>query len=235
MAFITDTRRAMLRILLKTLLLTGLLLIAASLALVIALRFVNPPASAVILFWEWQHDRTANYVWQPLERISPHLQLAVIASEDQKFPQHYGFDFEAIRDALNEHRQRPRGASTITQQVAKNLFLWQGRSYLRKLLEAWFSLLMETLWSKQRILEIYLNIAEFGEGIYGAEAASRQFFRRPAAQLNTHQSSLLAAVLPSPKQLFAANPSDYVSSRALKIRQMGAQLGGTRYLDQLAD
>ncbi len=222
---------------LKRLWLTGiwlaLTLVFVSAGLVLSLRWFDPPTSAVILAWEFESGEQALYEWQPITRIAPHLQIAVIASEDQKFPHHFGFDFESIRKALEDNRERPRGASTITQQVAKNLFLWHGRSYLRKAIEAWMALLMECLLPKQRILELYLNIAEFGEGVYGAQAAARQFYARPAARLSPWQSALLAAVLPNPKRMSAARPSDYVRSRAATINQMVRQLGGVSYIRSL--
>jgi monofunctional biosynthetic peptidoglycan transglycosylase len=223
-----------LRLLLKSVGWLLLALVTASLLCVLALRWVNPPTTAVIATWQLESGRRASQVWQPLEGISPHLQMAVIAAEDQKFPDHHGFDIDSIRRALSEDRRRLRGASTITQQVAKNLFLWHGRSYLRKGIEAWFAVLMEMLWPKQRILEMYLNIAEFGEGVYGAEAAAQIFYRRSAHQLSDWQAGLLAAVLPNPKQMSAARPSDYVRSRATRINEMARNLGGTHYLERLS-
>ena len=201
--------------------------------LVLTLRWINPPSSMVIQLWQSENDRSAQQRWQPLENISPHLQIAVIAAEDQKFPRHFGFDFAALQKALGENRKRTRGASTITQQTAKNLFLWNGRSYVRKALEAWFTLLMELLWPKERILEVYLNIAEFGEGVYGAEAAARHHFGTSAQHLSRWQSGLLAAVLPSPRRMSASHPSEYVQSRVYTINQQARQLGGKRYLDLL--
>lgn len=162
-------------------------------------------------------DRAIDYQWQPLSRISRHLQIAVIAAEDQKFPLHSGFDFDSIADALSEKRTRRRGASTISQQVAKNLYLWNGRSYVRKGIEAYLTLCIEALWTKKRILEVYLNIAEFGPGVYGASAASHSFFYKPANSLTPYESALLAAVLPNPKRMSAARPSRYVRSRAVEI------------------
>ena len=159
--------------------------------------------------------------------------MAVIAAEDQKFAHHFGFDFESIADALDDNAQRRRGASTISQQVAKNLYLWPGRSYLRKGVEAYLTLLIESLWPKRRILEIYLNVAEFGSGIFGAEAASRQFFEKPARRLSLWEASLLAAVLPNPKRMSALRPSAYVRSRAADIRRWVRKLGGKQYLESL--
>lgn len=213
----------------------SLAFILTTVALVICLRWLNPPTSAMIIAWQLQSDSRAKQIWQPIENISPHLQIAVIASEDQKFPTHFGFDIASIKKALNEDRERPRGASTITQQVAKNVFLWSGRSYVRKGLEVWFTLLMETFWSKQRILEVYLNVAEFAEGVYGAEAAARTQFGIQARQLSAYQSALLAAVLPNPKKMSAGKPSYYVRSRAADINKLVWQLGGTGYIQTLLD
>lgn len=183
-----------------------------SIAAVALLRFVPVPVTAFML----QDDqRPRQHDWVPWEEISRHAALAVIAAEDQKFLEHDGFDFEAIDRALTDARRgrRLRGASTISQQVAKNLFLWPGQSWPRKGLEAWFTLCIETLWPKQRILEVYLNSAEFGRGVWGVEAASRRYFRKPAANLNRPEAALLAAVLPSPKRFRVANPSPYLRQR----------------------
>ncbi|MGQ0384792.1 MAG: monofunctional biosynthetic peptidoglycan transglycosylase [Gammaproteobacteria bacterium] len=187
-------------------------LAAASLLPVVLLRFVPVPVTAFML-----HDeiRPRHHDWVPWQEISRHAATAVIAAEDQRFPVHDGFDFEAIDKALTDARRgrRLRGASTISQQVAKNLFLWPGQSWLRKGLEAWFTLWIEALWPKQRILAVYLNSAEFGPGIWGVEAASRRYFGKPASRLNRHEAALLAAVLPNPKRFRVANPSAYVRQR----------------------
>jgi monofunctional biosynthetic peptidoglycan transglycosylase len=174
--------------------------------------------------------RAVEQRWVPLAEISPHLAVAVVAAEDQKFPVHRGFDFDAISRAAQERRERPRGASTISQQLAKNLYLWPGRSLARKGLEAWLTLLLEAAWPKRRILEVYLNVAEFGPGIFGAEAASRRYFGKPARQLSPYESALLAAVLPSPKRMSAARPSEYVRGRASDIERAARGLGGPSYL-----
>ena len=213
--------------------LLGAAFVTVTALLVLSLRWINPPSSMVIQHWEWKNDRKAQHSWRSVDQISPNLQIAVIASEDQKFPNHHGFDFGALKKALSENRKRTRGASTITQQTAKNLFLWNGRSYLRKGLEAWFTLLMELLWPKERILEVYLNIAEFDEGIYGAEAAARSHFGISAQSLNRWQSGLLAAVLPSPRRMSAKYPSEYVQRRAYTINRQVKQLGGAGYLKAL--
>jgi monofunctional biosynthetic peptidoglycan transglycosylase len=167
--------------------------------------------------------------------ISREAALAVVAAEDQKFAEHAGFDFEAIEDAIDERgtRTRVRGASTISQQVAKNLFLWPERSWLRKGIEVWFTLWIELLWPKQRILETYLNVAEFGPGVYGVEAAANAYFHKRAVALDRYEAALLAAVLPNPARLHAARPSSYVLERqSWIVRQMRA-LGGQSYLARL--
>jgi len=208
---------------------------------VLVLRWVNPPYTAFMAQSQidaWvSHDRS--YVfrqrWASLQQISPNLPLAVVASEDQKFPEHWGFDVGAIERAyeLNQHSHRVRGASTISQQVAKNLFLWSGRSYFRKALEAYFTVLIETCWPKRRILEIYLNIAEFGYGTYGAEAAAQRFFRKPAAALSRSDAALLAAVLPNPKLFSAATPSAYLQRRRDWILGQMQSLGGPEMLEEI--
>jgi monofunctional glycosyltransferase len=202
-----------------------------SIGLVWTLRSINPPATAFMLWDRIGNDRKWRHEWVPLADIAPHLRITVVAAEDQKFPTHFGFDFQSIAEALEEDRERQRGASTITQQVAKNLFLWNGHSYGRKLIEAYLAALIELLWSKQRILEVYLNIAEFGPGIYGAEAASNAFFGKPAKKLNAYQSALLAAVLPNPKRMSAVRPSPYVYGRAWEILVVARDLGGAKYLE----
>ncbi len=209
---------------------------------VVLLRWWAAPSSAFMLHASVmamaEHDARyeTHYDWVDLEHISPYAAVAVIASEDQQFPFHAGFDLKSIRAAVrdNAHRKRPRGASTITQQVAKNLFLWNGASYVRKALEAWFTVLIEALWPKERILEMYLNVAQFGRGVYGVEAASRQFFRKPAARLTSYEAATLAAVLPNPLRLHAERPSAYVAARRDWIVGQMRDLGGRSYLEQVA-
>lgn len=214
---------------------------AASVLAVLILRWIDPPFSAFMAQTQlaaWA-DRDSNYVfrhtWVDLDRISPNLPLAVVASEDQKFPEHWGFDVEAIERAyaLNLHSHKVRGASTISQQVAKNLFLWSGRSYFRKALEAYFTLLIESLWPKRRILEIYLNIAEFGTGTYGAEAAAQRFFHKSASRLTRGDAAVLAAVLPNPERYSASAPSRYVQQRREWILSQMQALGGPEMLDDI--
>jgi monofunctional biosynthetic peptidoglycan transglycosylase len=215
--------------------------LAASILAVAALRWIDPPYTAFMAEAQaaaWA-GRDSNYVfrhsWVDLDRISPNLPLAVVASEDQKFPGHWGFDVEAIEKAyaLNQHSHKVRGASTISQQVAKNLFLWSGRSYVRKGLEAYFTILIESLWPKRRILEVYLNIAEFGFGTYGAEAAAQRFFHKPASRLTRGDAAALAAVLPNPERLSAAAPSRYVQQRREWILGQMQALGGPEMLDEI--
>jgi monofunctional glycosyltransferase len=218
-----------------------LLLLGLSVLSVALLRWIDPPYSAFMAqrrIEAWvTRDRSYvfRHTWVDLSRISPNLPLAVVASEDQKFPEHWGFDVEAIEKAyeLNQHSHRVRGASTISQQVAKNLYLWSGRSYFRKGLEAYFTLLIEGFWPKRRILEIYLNIAEFGDGTYGAEAASERFFHRPASQLSRSDAAVLAAVLPNPERYSAAAPSRYVLQRRDWILGQMQALGGPEMLSEI--
>jgi monofunctional glycosyltransferase len=211
-------------------------LVLASALPVLVMRWVPPLASSFMLQRELRARLAGDahfalhYHWLPLRRISPELAIAVVAAEDQKFPTHWGFDWASIGDALAEGEARPRGASTISQQVAKNLFLWPGRSLVRKGLEAWFTVLLEGLWPKRRILEVYLNVAEFGPGVYGVGAASERYFGRPAASLRRDQAALLAAVLPSPRRMHVTRPSPYVRERAAYIEREMARLGGPAYV-----
>lgn len=216
-----------------------LLAIAASVLPVLALRWLDPPTTAFMLARRWEALRAGDeafrldYRWVDAAAISPQLPIALVAAEDQKFPQHDGFDVDAIRDALDEReRGGSRGASTISQQVAKNLFLWSGRSWLRKGLEAYYTVLIETLWPKSRIVEVYANVAEFGDGVYGVEAAAQRYFRKPAARLDAAESARLAAVLPNPKQLRVEAPSPYVLRRQAWIQRQVRQLGGPDYLNE---
>ena len=214
---------------------------AVTVATVVALRWLDPPTTAFIL-----QGRVAELVaptpgyryaheWRDWDRISKHAALAVVAAEDQRFPSHHGFDFKQIDKALQdrERGRRVRGASTISQQVAKNLFLWPGQSWFRKGLEAGLTVLIEAAWPKQRILEVYLNVAEFGRGTWGVQAASRRFFRKDAERLTRAEAALLAAVLPAPKRFRADAPSNYVRRRQAWIQRQMASLGGTSYVANL--
>ena len=214
--------------------------VLACILVVLVFRFVPVPVSGLMVqrrveAWSSPKPYVSRHRWVPLEEISPNLGAAVIAAEDQNFPEHFGFDWQAIEKAVqhNEHSRRKRGASTVSQQAAKNLFLWNSRSWTRKGLEAWFTLLIETGWSKRRILEVYLNIVEFGDGIYGAEAAARTFFGKPAARLTPSEAALLAAVLPNPRKFQASAPSDYIRGRQAWILDQMRQLGGAQVVKDL--
>jgi len=216
--------------------LAALLLSALS---VLLLRYVNPWTSAFMVdarIASWFDDDPRpwrlRHIWRDYDQISAQLPLAVVASEDQLFPEHRGFDLKQIRKALDDAQRghRARGASTISQQVAKNLYLWNGHSWVRKGLEAWFTVLIESMWSKRRILEVYLNSAEFGYGIYGAEAAAQTFFGKSAARLTRDEAARLAAVLPNPVRMRAERPSRYVQRRQHEITLQMKALGGTDYL-----
>ncbi len=194
--------------------LAGLLWLPLSFGAVVALRWLDPPATTVMLLQPGPVG-ALQYVWVGRDQIAWHAARAVMASEDQRFVVHHGIDFVSLDRALAEYRDGDglRGASTITQQVAKNVFLWQGRSFVRKALEAYFAVLIEMCWTKERILEVYLNVAEFGPGVFGVEAASREYFGSNAAALTVADAALLAAVLPNPQRLLAARPSEYVRER----------------------
>ena len=218
----------------------ALCFVVGSTSVVIGLRWLPPPTTAFVLARRidgWT-GAAANLPirrdWVAQSQIAPEMFLAVVAAEDQRFPEHFGFDLQAIEQALDDReRGKVRGASTISQQVAKNLFLWSGRSWVRKGLEVWFTGLIELCWPKRRILEVYVNVAEFGDGVYGVQAASRQYFGRDAAQLNGAQAARLAAVLPSPKRYNAARPGPYVLQRQQWIERQMRQLGGRDYLAPL--
>lgn len=202
------------------------------------LRFVDPPTSAFMLQDHWEHpDRETRHQWVDFDNISPWMSLAVIASEDQRFMTHWGVDTDAIVQAISSYRDGDglRGASTITQQTAKNLFLWNGRQFIRKALEAGLAVGLEGLWPKRRIMEVYLNIAEFGDGIFGVEMASRHFFNRSARNLTAAQAARLAAVLPSPKRFNAGRPSPHIWQRVFWIQKQMAQLGGLAHIKALTD
>lgn len=195
-------------------------------AILFAYRSINPPITPLMLIRLAQGEGLTKD-WQPLDHISPHLPRAVVAAEDNLFCDHFGFDVEALTRQIRKWREggRPRGASTITMQTAKNILLWPGRDPVRKVAEAWLTPQIEFLWSKQRILEVYLNVAEFGPGIYGAEAAARAFFGTSASALSQTQAALLAAVLPNPREWSAAKPGPYVRQRARSIQRRVGQLG----------
>lgn len=215
--------------------------LAVTIVPVLLLRWMRPVTSAFMLEARIEALRTGeksyrtDYRWVSLEHISPQAAIAVIASEDQTFPYNYGFDFHSIRSAVRaaEHGARLRGASTISQQVARNLFLWPSRSWVRKGIEAYFTVLLEALWPKERILEVYLNVAQFGRGIYGVEAAARRFYHEPAARLTAGQAAMLAAVLPDPVHWHVDRPSRFVAWKQQWILTQMRNLGGTAYLREV--
>lgn len=176
-----------------------------------------------------------NYKWISFDEISKEAALAVVAAEDQKFPTHHGFDFEAMRKAFvsNARGRKIRGASTISQQVAKNVFLWQDRSYLRKALEVYFTVLIEFIWGKERILEVYLNVAETGQMTFGFEAGAQRYFKKSARQLTRLEAAKIAAILPSPRKWSVTNPGPYTAKRFSKITRNMRALGGTSYVSNL--
>lgn len=199
-----------------------LIYFGSSILFVVAYRFINPPVTPLMvirLFEQASGGQTVKMKksWVPLSDISHNLQLAVVASEDNRFTEHAGFDLEAIEKArdYNERKQgkRVRGASTISQQTAKNVFLWPQRSWVRKGLEVYFTALIELVWGKKRIMEVYLNVFETGKGIYGAEAASRVYFQKAASKLTRGESALIAAILPNPQKWNPASPTTYLRGR----------------------
>lgn len=217
------------------------LLIGLSVLWVLVYRWLDPPFTQLMLkrkitsFFADKKTKPLNYEWRDYNDISPHLGLAVIAAEDQNFPYHFGFDIEAIQKALkhNKGHRRKRGASTITQQVAKNVFLWESRNWLRKGMEVYFTFLIEVLWDKQRIIEVYLNVAEMGDLAFGAEAISKIHFNKPAKKLTVSQSALLAAILPNPRRYRILNPTGYIIKRQSWIISQMEQLGGIQYLKNI--
>ena len=234
-------RVALLGTLKRWLLRCALALVGVWLAGIILFSFMPVPFSAVMVerqFSAWfsgDFGYVAHSDWVGMDEISPWMGLAVIAAEDQKFPDHWGFDVSAIEKAIahNERNEnRVRGASTLSQQTAKNLFLWDGRSYVRKGLEAGLTLGMEVVWTKRRILTVYLNIAEFGEGIFGVEEASQRYFHKPASRMTASEAALLAAVLPNPIRFKANAPSGYVRQRQQWILRQMRQLGGESFMAQ---
>jgi monofunctional biosynthetic peptidoglycan transglycosylase len=221
-------RRRLRRVLIALLLALALVPVA----LILPLRWVAPPVTAFMLEYRYgaRPARAIDYRWVDWEDMSPWLPLAAVAAEDQKFPQHFGFDLQSIHDAIAAGDERTRGASTISQQTVKNLYLWPGRSLVRKGLEAWLTVHLELLWPKRRILEVYLNVAELGPGVYGVGAASRRYFRKTPAQLGAREAAALAAVLPSPGRYSVTAPSAYVRARVAWIQGQMGSLGGPAYL-----
>jgi monofunctional glycosyltransferase len=190
-----------------------IILFVAQLVYIVLLRWINPPITITQLT-NWIEGNGLKRDYIKFEDMSPNIRLAVMASEDQLFPDHNGFDLKSIQKALTSNsKKRIRGASTISQQVAKNVFLWQGRGWVRKGLEAYFTFMIELVWSKQRILEIYLNVSEMGKGIFGIEAAAQKNFKKPAKKLTRTEAAMIAACLPNPKKYSVQPPSNYINRR----------------------
>ena len=228
----TSFRNKLSRILLKVF----LWFIAVSLFLVVFFKFVPVVFTPLMVIRAIENkvggkEVYFNHDWEPIENISINLQKAVIASEDGTFLKHNGFDFGAMQKAYksNERGRRIKGGSTISQQTAKNVFLWQGRRYIRKGLEAYFTVLIEIIWGKERIMEVYLNSIEMGDGIYGAQAATQHWYRKDAANLTPIQAAGIAAILPNPRKFKATSSSSYINNRKAKIVRVMKQLGKIEY------
>jgi len=209
---------------------------AVSLFFVIVFRFVPVPYTPLMAIRAIENktngdEMVCSHDWVPIEEISVNLQKAVIASEDANFLKHYGFDFDAIQKAIinNEKGKKIKGGSTISQQTAKNVFLWQGRSYLRKGLEAYFTVLIEIFWSKERIMEVYLNSIEMGNGVYGAQAASQYWYRKDAENLSKREAAGIAAILPNPRKFKASTSSSYIERRKSRIVKHMGYIGKLEY------
>jgi monofunctional biosynthetic peptidoglycan transglycosylase len=208
--------------------------------LVFVMRWINPVTSSIMVqrqisgFISGDFD-LVKYRWVNYDDVSKYVPIAFVAAEDQNFPNHFGFDFKQIEKALKENKRgkRIRGASTITQQVAKNLFLWEGKSFLRKGIEAYFTILIELLWDKKRILEVHINIVELGKDIFGVGVASLAYFKKPPSKLTLSQAALLAAVLPNPIKYSVIKPSGYVRGRQNWIIRQINSLGGPEYLKDI--
>jgi monofunctional biosynthetic peptidoglycan transglycosylase len=227
-------------LILKSLIKFFVLIFISSVLIVFLLRWINPVTSSIMIqrqiesIFSGEFDYI-KYSWVDYDDCSPYLPIAFVAAEDQNFPNHFGFDVREIKKALKQYERgrRIRGASTITQQVAKNLFLWEGKSFIRKGVEAYFTVLIELLWDKKRILEVYMNIAEFGDMIFGVKMASIAYYKKLPAQVSASQAALLAAVLPNPLRYSVVRPSGYVRGRQNWILRQMNSLGGLEYLKEL--
>ncbi|MBQ7791055.1 MAG: monofunctional biosynthetic peptidoglycan transglycosylase [Rikenellaceae bacterium] len=204
-----------------------------SIVTTIAYRWINPPITPLMISQAF-NGAGIKKEWVPLDQISPNLVCASIASEDNNFLGHRGFDIGAIYDAIDEHNRgkRQRGASTISQQTAKNVFLWSGKSWIRKGFEVYFTFLIEHLWGKERIMEIYLNVIEMGMGIYGAEAAAQHYFGRSAAKLTKRQAALLVSAYPAPRHRDPAHPTAFLNKRAAQIQRLMPLMGTIAFDDE---
>lgn len=213
---------------------TLLVFVLLSALWILAYRFINPPVTPLMILRHFGEEEDLRKRWRDGEEIAPEFLLAVVAAEDQMFFQHSGFDWKQIGTAIDERLKggRLRGGSTISQQVAKNVFLWPGRSWIRKGLEAWFTVGIELCWSKERILEVYVNVAEMGRGIYGVEAAAQHYFQKPAAELTRSECALLATVLPDPRDRSPLKPTGTMRERQDWILKQMRNLGGVEFLEQ---
>jgi monofunctional biosynthetic peptidoglycan transglycosylase len=207
-----------------------------SLFLVVLFKFVPVPFTPLMVIRSIEQKMGGkpmilSHDWVPLEEISPNLQKAVIASEDQHFLTHHGFDFNALEKAYenNQKGKKIKGGSTISQQTAKNVFLWPGRSYIRKAFEAYFTVLIELIWGKERIMEVYLNSIEMGDGVYGAQEASRVWYRKDAVNLTRREAAGIAAILPNPRKFKATNSSSYINRRKNAIERQMRYIGTIEY------
>ncbi len=224
----------------KWLLKFAIIFFIGSVLIIFLMRWINPITSSVMVqrqisnFIEGDFE-LVKYHWVDYDNVSKYVPIAIVAAEDQNFPNHWGFDFKQIEKAMKQNKRgkRIRGASTITQQVAKNLFLWEGKSFVRKGIEAYFTILIELLWDKKRILEVHMNIAEFGQNIFGVGIASIAYFKKPPDKLTINQASLLAAVLPNPIRYSVVKPSGYVRGRQTWIIKQINSLGGPDYLKDI--
>ena len=229
----TQKKRGFFRWLFRWLFRSFLLICFLSALPMVALRIINPPTSNFIELNKRSNNTNIKQVWVDMEDVSLYFPNAVLASEDQTFPNHFGFDIKQIKLVLNDKSGISRGASTITQQTIKNLFLWPERSYVRKGIEAWLVVWMELIVPKRRILEIYINYAQFGKSVFGVEAASQHYFGIPAKQLNPEQSALIAASLPTPSRSNPAKPTVYLKERAAFIQDQMPRIGGRRAIQDL--
>lgn len=235
---VSFTKRILL--ILKSIIKFFVLIFISSVLIVFLLRWINPVTSSIMIQRQIESIFTGEfdfikYSWVDYDDCSPYLPIAFVAAEDQNFPNHLGFDVREIKKALKQYERgrRIRGASTITQQVAKNLFLWEGKSFIRKAVEAYFTVLIELLWDKKRILEVYMNIAEFGDMIFGVKMASIAYYKKLPAKVSASQAALLAAVLPNPLRYSVVRPSGYVRGRQNWILKQMSSLGGPEYLKDL--
>jgi len=211
-----------------------LVLFFGQLVYIFLLKWIDPPITTTELS-SWISGTGLKRDYITFDKMSPNIRLAVMASEDQLFPDHNGFDLKSIKKALESKKSRIRGASTISQQVAKNVFLWQGRSWLRKGLEVYFTFMIELVWGKQRILEMYLNVSEMGKGIFGIEAAAQKYFKKPAKKLTRTEAAMIAACLPNPKKYSVKPPSNYISRRYPWILTQMNNLEGDEDVEKLLE